>query len=42
MVLFIVLGFIVQIPSLGFYAQHFGRRFVKGKQSGIGSELIED
>ena len=31
MVLFIVLGFIVQLPSLGFYAQHFGRRFVKGK-----------
>ncbi len=28
MVLFIVLGFIIQIPLLGFYAQYFGKKFI--------------
>ena len=35
MVLLIILGFIVQIPLMGFYAQHFGKRFVDAESRSL-------
>ncbi|MBW2735603.1 MAG: arsenic resistance protein [Deltaproteobacteria bacterium] len=33
MVLLVVLAFLVQVPSMAFFAQHFGRRFIAGQGS---------